>query len=170
MAFSDCQICYTKADKYTIQCGSSIPHKICFDCERETRIRSKPTIQGRVLICPFCRGEEKEPGLRSRSSYEAELQLLYKELYTRTASRAQRAPREPVQSLSSLLESFAAHPQVRLPSPPYVPTRTLYRWCKNRTIACTTQSTTSRKCSYPGGCTEHVCRQCRMCVSHFQDA
>jgi hypothetical protein len=60
------------------------------------------------------------------------------------------------------------HSLVRPPSPPYVPRRTVYRWCKNRTIACATQSTTARKCTYPGGCTENVCRQCKMCVSHFQ--
>jgi hypothetical protein len=32
---------------------------------------------------------------------------------------------------------------------------------------CNTRST-SRKCSYPAGCTENVCRSCKMCVSHFQ--
>jgi hypothetical protein len=32
---------------------------------------------------------------------------------------------------------------------------------------CHTRST-SRKCNYPGGCTENVCRACKMCASHFQ--
>lgn len=152
-----------------MQCGSTPAHQLCFDCEREWRLKSKPTQHGRILICPFCRGEEKEPGLRSRSSYEAELQLLYQQLYTprrilpgwMERSSVRRA--EPVRPV---------RPEpVRPPSPPYVPrARTVHRWCKNRTIACTTQSTTARKCSYPGGCTEHVCRQCKMCVSHFQPA
>ena len=158
---TECQVCYTNADKYTIQCGSTTPHKLCFDCEREWRLKSKPTLHGRLLICPFCRGEEKEPGLRSRSSYEAELQLLYQELYSRSlisraAQRAQR-PAPPAAVRAQI---------VRPPSPPYVPRRT--SWCKNRIIACTTQSTTARKCTYPGGCTENVCRQCKMCINHFQ--
>ena len=166
MSSTECQVCYTKADKYTIQCGSTTPHKLCFDCEREWRLKSKPTLNGRLLICPFCRGEEKEPGLRSRSSYEAELQLLYQELYSRSlmsraAQRAQRpAPLAPPPAVRAQT--------VRPPSPPYVPRRTAYRWCKNRIIACTTQSTTARKCTYPGGCTENVCRQCKMCINHFQ--
>ena len=174
MASSECQVCYTKADKYTIQCGSSTPHKLCFDCEREWRLKSKPTLHGRLLICPFCRGEEKEPGLRSRSSYEAELQLLYQELYSRSlmsraSQRAERVRPVPAAAPAAPAAPSAPVPQpVRPPSPPYVPRRTMYRWCKNRIIACTTQSTTARKCTYPGGCTENVCRQCKMCINHFQ--
>jgi hypothetical protein len=175
MSSSECQVCYTKADKYTIQCGSTTPHKLCFDCEREWRLKSKPTLHGRLLICPFCRGEEKEPGLRSRSSYEAELQLLYQELYSRSlvSRAAQRAQRVAPPHLAAVVravppETVAEVILVRPPSPPYVPRRTVYRWCKNRSIACVTQSTTARKCTYPGGCTENVCRQCKMCVNHFQ--
>lgn len=158
---SECGICYTKEAKYTVQCGSTPVHQLCFDCEREWRLKSKPTQHGRILTCPFCRGEETEPGLRSRSSYEAELQVLYQELYRRRV-----LPGWIERSVRSRPEPEPVRP-VRPPSPPYVP-RIVSRWCKNRSIACTTQSTTARKCSYPGGCTEHVCRQCKMCVNHFQ--
>lgn len=123
---SVCQICCGSIEKYTIQCGSKIPHKMCFDCERQWRLKSTPTFQGRLMSCPFCRTVEKEPGLRSRSSYEAELKLLYETHY----------PREK-------------------------------KWCKNRSILCETSTKTSRKCNYPAGCSEFVCRSCNMCFDHF---
>jgi hypothetical protein len=146
MTTNECQICYIKNVKYTIECGSSIPHQICFDCEREWRLKSKPTYHGRILTCPFCRKEETASGLRSRSSYEAELKILYQLHYPLAK------PTRP--------------PRVRSASPPYIPLT--YLWCKNRNLACTTQSTTARKCTYPAGCTENVCRRCKMCVSHFE--
>ena len=77
----ECPICYVENPKYEIQCGSKIPHKICYSCERETRMRTKPTFKGRILTCPLCRTPEKEAGCRSRSSYEAELAILYKQFY-----------------------------------------------------------------------------------------
>lgn len=77
----ECLICYTADAKYKIQCDSKVPHQLCFSCERQWRLKSKPTPKGRILTCPFCRTEEKEPGCRSRTSYEAELALLYAELY-----------------------------------------------------------------------------------------
>ena len=200
MSSSECQICYAKAVKYTIQCGSSVPHQMCFDCEREWRLKAKPTSQGRFITCPFCRKEEKEPGLRGRSSYEAELKLLYQQLYSRP-SRPARPPR-PARPYDGWMErSLPARPAVsvvRPPSPPYVadsdsddeipfvellrahrpaaaqvaqvappvPARRIPSTCKNVTM-CQTRST-SRKCNYPGGCTENVCRACKMCASHFQ--
>ena len=173
MSSSECQICYVKAVKYTIQCGSTVPHQVCFDCEREMRLKCKPTQHGRNLTCPFCRAEEKEPGLRSRSSYEAELKLLYQELYTRRSRALPPPPRAPDRP-------------VRPPSPPYVPEipiaqllREMGRgrpaprmrgWCKNRGNRCLTQNRTVLKCAYPAGCTEFVCRSCKMCVGHFQPA
>lgn len=183
MSSSECQICYVKAVKYTVQCGSTVPHQVCFDCEREMRLKSKPTIHGRNITCPFCRSEEKEPGLRSRSSYEAELKLLYQELYTRNSrsSAAARAMERPVRPAVTNARSM------RPPSPPYTPLGALGALgalgdllrarpaprrspttCQNVNI-CNMRST-SRKCTYPGGCTENVCRECKMCVSHFQFA
>jgi hypothetical protein len=74
-------ICYSGEAKYKIQCGSSVPHCVCFTCEKTLRLKAKPGHGGRMVMCPFCRTEEKEAGLRSRSSYEAELKVLYEQMY-----------------------------------------------------------------------------------------
>ena len=139
----ECMICYSGEAKYAIQCGANVPHCICFTCEKTMRLKSKPTSNGRMLTCPYCRKEEKEAGLRSRTSYEAELKLLYEQLY----------------------KNRQAH---RLREPVYNP-RVVARdgWCKNRALGCQKRSRTTRTCSYPAGCTEHVCRNCMMCVGHF---
>ena len=136
----ECMICYDGGAKYKIQCGSNVPHSICFTCEKTLRLKSPPGHCGRMLTCPFCRKEETEAGLRSRSSYEAELKLLYEQMY----------PKERVDRLRD--------PEV------YIPTSA---WCKNRSHGCPMRSRTSRKCSYPAGCMEYVCRNCTMCVGHF---
>jgi hypothetical protein len=47
-----------------------------------------------------------------------------------------------------------------------VPARRMPTTCQNVSM-CHTRST-SRKCSYPGGCSANVCRTCKMCASHFQ--
>jgi len=134
----ECMICYSGEAKYKIQCGSSVPHCVCFTCEKTLRLKAKPTSNGRMVMCPYCRTEEKEAGLRSRSSYEAELKLLYEKMYPK-----------------------AQHYQ-RLRDPDH-PTG----WCNNRAFGCQMRSRTTRTCSYPSGCTEYVCRNCTMCVGHF---
>jgi len=141
----ECMICYDQCAKYTIQCGSSVPHCICFTCEKTMRLKSKPTSDGRMLTCPYCRKDEKEAGLRSRSSYEAELKLLYEQFY--------KSARQVI-------------PQRRDPEV-YIPSVPSDGWCKNRALGCQKRSRTTRTCSYPTGCTEYVCRNCSMCVSHF---
>ena len=83
----ECMICYEGGAKYKIQCGSSVPHCICFTCEKTMRLKAAPSHVGRVLTCPYCRQEEKEAGLRSRSSYEAELKMLYEKLYPKPVYR-----------------------------------------------------------------------------------
>lgn len=202
MSSSECQICYAKAVKYTVQCGSTVPHQMCFDCEREWRLKAKPTSQGRFITCPFCRKEEKEPGLRGRSSYEAELKLLYQQLYSRPTRQARQARQARISPYDGWMERSVARPALP-PSPPYlhdsddsddsddeIPFADLLRrhaavapvapvapvavararripsTCQNVSM-CRTRST-SRKCSYPGGCSENVCRDCKMCASHFQ--
>ena len=211
MSSSECQICYVKAVKYTIQCGSTVPHQVCFDCEREMRLKCKPTQHGRTITCPFCRAEEKEPGLRSRSSYEAELKLLYQELYSRQSRALPRVPPAPARAPQARARApppprappprARARAPVRPPSPSYVPDSDeeeipiaqflrsvngivalhvpalpappapaprMRGWCKNRGNTCLTQNRTVLKCAYPAGCTEFVCRSCKMCVSHFR--
>ena len=130
-------ICYSGEAKYKIQCGSSVPHCVCFTCEKTLRLKATPGHGGRMVTCPFCRTEEKEAGLRSRSSYEAELKVLYEKMYPKP---------------------------VRLRDPEvYHPTG----WCNNRAFGCQMRSRTTRTCSYPSGCIEYVCRNCTMCVGHF---
>jgi hypothetical protein len=53
-----------------------------------------------------------------------------------------------------------------LPVAPVAPVRRTPTTCKNVNI-CHMQST-SRKCTYPAGCNENVCRNCKMCISHFE--
>ena len=140
----ECMICYSGEAKYKIQCGSSVPHCVCFTCEKTLRLKAKPGHGGRMVTCPFCRTEEKEAGLRSRSSYEAELKVLYEKMY----------PKEQVRV-----------PYRRLRDPEvYHPTS---GWCNNRAFGCQMRSRTTRTCSYPSGCIEYVCRNCTMCVGHF---
>jgi len=134
-------ICYEGEAKYKIQCGSRVPHCICFTCEKTMRLKAAPSHDGRMLTCPFCRQEEKEAGLRSRSSYEAELKLLYEKLYPK------------VQGYRRLRDPEVYHPTSG--------------WCKNRANGCQMRSRTTRTCSYPEGCIEYVCRNCTMCMGHF---
>ena len=135
----ECMICYEGGAKYKVQCGSSVPHCICFTCEKTMRLKAAPSHKGRLLTCPFCRQEEKEAGLRSRSSYEAELKMLYEKMY----------PTEP------------GYRRLR------VEYHQTSGWCKNRSLGCQMRSRTTRMCTYPAGCTEFVCRNCTMCVGHF---
>jgi hypothetical protein len=83
-------ICYSGEAKYKIQCGSSVPHCVCFTCEKTLRLKAKPGHGGRMVTCPYCRTEEKEAGLRSRSSYEAELKVLYEQMYKEPVRTYQR--------------------------------------------------------------------------------
>ena len=140
----ECMICYSGEAKYKIQCGANVPHCVCFTCEKTLRLKSKPTSNGRMLTCPYCRKDEKEAGLRSRSSYEAELKLLYEQLHKK------RVIPQHYQRLHD--------PEVYIPRD---------GWCKNRALGCQKRTRTTRTCSYPSGCTEYVCRNCTMCVGHF---
>ena len=212
-----CQICYEGEAKYKIQCGSTTPHCICYSCETTWRLKTKPTPKGRPLTCPFCRGVEKTPGNRSRSSYEAEIELLYKDLHMRRTPLHYEFQSQldmvrsthPYLASSSLRDALLdmtapARPRVTVPPPAPVPPvtvpprspspvydppasspvamgpaslpvynpapRTAKRWCQSgrRELSmCTTQNKTQRKCSYPSGCDQFVCRDCRMCISHF---
>jgi hypothetical protein len=142
-------ICYEGEAKYKIQCGSSVPHCICFTCEKTMRLKAAPSHVGRVLTCPYCRQEEKEAGLRSRSSYEAELKMLYEKLYpkpvyrlrdgwcknrangcqmrsrtTRTCSYPTGCIEYVCRNCTMCVDHFAQAPQapaILVGSPPYIP-------------------------------------------------
>lgn len=48
------------------------------------------------------------------------------------------------------------------------PVRAPVEWCKNREMnQCSTPLRTSRKCTYPLGCPNHVCNSCNVCNFHF---
>jgi hypothetical protein len=53
-----------------------------------------------------------------------------------------------------------------VPVAPVARARRIPSTCQNVSM-CRTRST-SRKCNYPGGCNENVCRDCKMCASHFE--
>ena len=70
-----CQICFESFPNiYKVNCGSTVDHEICFDCE--TRWRAKMTIRDgkRVMSCPTCRQEET---FRTVDSLEREVAELY---------------------------------------------------------------------------------------------
>lgn len=172
----ECLICFEPTTvPYEIKCGSKVAHEICHSCETTLRLQTKPTRNGRTIKCPVCRRDEQSNGNRTRASYEAELRVLYRELYPRILpferpvvqfpqyvprlATTGRAPRVTFHAPS------APEPIVApLPEPPAPESR---NWCKNRPI-CPTKNKTTRKCSYPMGCVNKVCRNCKMCVSHFE--
>jgi hypothetical protein len=153
---------------YVIQCGSvtsegKLAHSICHGCEKDLRIRAKETEHGRIIICPFCRCEEKEFGNRSKSSYQTELSLLYRELSLLKQRQLRPIPRSFVIRETPRMTDILAEAQ-RMP---YGGQRV---WCQsgNRELGiCGTAGKTSRRCSYPMGCRNYVCRECKMCTSHF---
>jgi len=168
-----CGICYDAMGKtpYVIQCGSvtsegKLAHTICHGCEKDLRLRAKVTEHGRAIICPFCRSEEKEYGNRNKSSYQAELSNLYSEIHLlkqrlepRPSPRFIIQPVQPVRPMSDILAEAQRMP--------FVGER---MWCQsgNRALGlCRTASKTTRQCSYPMGCRNYVCRDCKMCTSHF---
>ena len=55
----------TTDEIYTVNCGSSVAHQICFECEGEWR--SKMPLQDgmRTMTCPTCRQSERERPVES---------------------------------------------------------------------------------------------------------
>ena len=204
----ECLICFEPTTKpYKIKCGSKVAHEICHSCETTLRLQTKPTHHGRTIKCPVCRKDENGSGNRTRASYEAELRVLYLELYPRilpferpvvqfqqyqipvrvpvTPARVPvRVPvtPTPVTPTPVTPAEVPAQPPVATPvaptpvvtpapvtPPPVSPAQPVSRdWCSNRRLQCPTKSKTTRKCTYPMGCENKVCRHCNMCVSHFE--
>ena len=80
----ECIICFERTPvPYEIKCGSKVAHKICHSCEITLRLQTTPTRDGRNIKCPVCRKDEHSNGNRTSASYEAELRMLYLELYPR---------------------------------------------------------------------------------------
>jgi len=190
----DCIVCSTELpeDNYVVNCGSTVPHRICHGCEFEWRKRMPPTSTGRAMSCPMCRVVEPRPGNRSVASLTAELKLMYQRQYPVAAvSRNMTTGQIEWTNLPAQLTVGAPRvtptPVARPALPPFgglfndspvaravlSTGRPLVRVsrpkvrCESGNTPCPTRSPTTRICKYPMGCTKHVCRACNMCVSHF---
>ena len=66
----ECQICFESvSDIYTVTCGSTVEHLICFDCEAKWRAKMPIRNGTRTMTCPTCRRPEME---RTADSLERE--------------------------------------------------------------------------------------------------
>ena len=191
----ECIICFERTPvPYEIKCGSKVAHKICHSCEITLRLQTTPTRDGRNIKCPVCRKDEHSNGNRTSASYEAELRMLYLELYPRILpfdrpvvqftqyTPAQIVPsrvpivtpvpsRVPIVPVPSVTPVPMVSPVPSVTPAPIVPVSIPpepRNWCKNRTICCPTKNKTTRNCSYPMGCVNKVCRYCKMCTYHFE--
>ena len=168
----ECIICLeSTTNPYKIKCGAKVAHVLCHSCETTLRLQTKPNHHGRTIKCPLCRKDENGFGNRTRASYEAELRMLYSELYPRilpfTPQRTRPAPREPPRPAPR--EPPRPAPREPPRAPPREPRAPAARnWCSNKSLQCPTKSKTTRKCTYPMGCENKVCRHCNMCASHFE--
>ncbi len=80
VCIEDCPVCiehFEIKDMYTINCKSTVPHRLCHPCETKLRLTMEVSADGRLLKCPVCRTVEKEPGNRSASSLQTELTSVY---------------------------------------------------------------------------------------------
>ena len=179
----ECPICFINQATYVINCGSTVDHKVCDQCEVTMRMKEPATRDGRILKCPYCRVPEKTTGKRSTFSYEYELAKMY-EPVVREPIRPARArtswqnfadavramPRTEqlryirmYPPLASYLENFNP-PQVR--REPVIHLH--HSFCQSgrrETGECPTRGKTERKCIHPG-CDKFVCRSCRQCLTH----
>lgn len=105
----ECPICYTNEPTYVVNCGSSVEHKVCDQCEVQMRMKEPATRKGRGLKCPMCRVPEKEPGKRTEFSYKYELEQLYAASYV--SAYVPRA-REPANDWRLLADTIRDLPLV----------------------------------------------------------
>jgi len=190
---ADCMVCLDTKPVlhfYKIQCGATVPHVICHDCESDMRMKEAPTVNvraklfGRFLKCPMCRVTEKKCGERSQESWQRETVELYKttnrsltlkkmrdlETVIRQAETALRFLQEENSALLDENAHLRGLCGLIAPEAPTVaePVVTQKSWCasgRRETRECTTRGKTSRKCSY-STCQKRVCRTCRMCTTH----
>ena len=101
----DCPVCFdTFEDMYTVNCKSTVPHRLCHPCETSLRLSMRVSSVGRLLKCPICRTVEQEPGNRSASSFQSELKSLYSQAFNPQdmADQVQRVLRERLERLQSV--------------------------------------------------------------------
>ena len=102
----ECPICYTNTPTYVVNCGSTVEHTVCDQCEVSMRMKEPATREGRVLKCPMCRVPEKVPGKRTSFSYEYELSHMY------SSAPVRQAPRVVQEDWASIADSIRPLPQV----------------------------------------------------------
>jgi hypothetical protein len=115
-----CPICYeTVPDMYTIPCGSTVDHRICFVCEQDWRKKMTVRNGKRRMTCPECRQEETS---RSVESLERELAALY--VSPMPAESAQEMVTRAYSTLVSLppaSRAYVAHRILETTLPPAAP-------------------------------------------------
>ena len=107
----ECPICYTNAPTYVINCGSTVEHTVCDQCEVTMRMKEPVTAEGRVLKCPMCRVPEKVPGKRTSFSYEYELSMLYAAPVRAAPVRAPAPRRNPEEEWALVADRIRDMPQ-----------------------------------------------------------
>jgi hypothetical protein len=192
----ECPICYTNAPSYVINCGSTVEHKVCDECEITMRMKEPATRDGRILKCPMCRVPEKAPGKRTAFSYEYELSKLYEtaprpERVSRQENLAELAyqlrglPRElqdvytPLYpEVATYMEAFNDPQTRRLPFGAQVSPLSLYTmrppaddyhaFCQSgkRELGTCPTRGKTERKCTHPGCGKFVCRSCRMCLTH----
>ena len=100
----DCPICFeTFPELYKMNCGSTVDHLICFDCEKQWREKMPIRNGKRTMTCPTCRKEETS---RTMESLERELAALY---VSRQAPTSVDDALRVIVRLGPAARSFVAH-------------------------------------------------------------
>jgi hypothetical protein len=163
-----CPICFeTFPDMYTIPCGSTVDHRICFVCEQEWRKKMTVRNGKRKLTCPECRQEETS---RTVESLERELATLY--VTPRPAESAQEMVTHAFSTLVSLAPVSRAYVANRIlatiPTTSVAPPRKVFcasgRDCLTRSRVNSRSKThlKCRTCRVVACCA--TCRFCTGCV------
>ena len=165
MTCPSCMEDFEIINMYTINCGSSVKHRMCHPCEKQWRM----TMKG-VLTCPMCRAPEisdRNESLQTVYYYQEEREER-EEAYTRAVDQSNRVRRQrEARRARRQYEDALQHQMLQVSEP----TSQIKVWCQSglrEKFQCPTKTKTTRKCSYPSGCERNVCRICMMCPSHFE--
>ena len=192
----ECPICYTNAPTYVINCGSSVEHTVCDQCEVSMRMKEPATNKGRILKCPMCRVPEKVPGKRSAFSYEYELAQVYAPAPPAPAPRpvreragenwaavADRVRDLPIFTQRRYINTYPQlAPYFEMPRLPFAaqvapatraamrpPTPIIHNaFCQSgrRESGLCQTRSKTKRKCIHVGCDKFVCRSCRQCLTH----
>ena len=189
----ECIVCMEllSDDYYKIQCGSSVQHALCHECEVGWRAKMPLQNHGFSLSCPVCRGvETRYNPTQGKKSMVCEILMLemtlvlirhglptlldsatimetingYAERYVAKLSVRQK---ENVvrEKWNRLRQIHALRPDLIDSVPmPFIDLcePPARRPCESGK-ECPTKSRTQRQCRYPG-CSKRVCRACYSCI------